>query len=425
MKKELLNQTIYQVYVRNYTKAGTFKGLIKKLDYIKDLGVDIIYLLPIHEIGVKAKKGTLGCPYSIQDYYSIAKELGTLEDFKKLIKEIHARDMKIMMDIVFNHSSRDSVLLNDHQDWYWHDKNGNLGTKVGDWSDVYDLNHDNLELEEYLANNVKYWSDLGVDGFRFDVAALIPMSFFRILRNKIGSKPILLAESADPDFVKYLRLINAVNVTDAELYECFDIEYNYDIFRFLRMFFEKPCYVTKFAVEDALHNQMSYLPTDGMKINCLENHDINRIASYFKGNALKNITALSFFIKGTAFVYGGQEVKATHRPSLFEKETIPMKVKDVEFHNFIKDCIAFKSSDFNKEIIDSFVIKNKNKLVFTIENVYPTFKLFGIFNVSNKPEIIESERLENGQYIDLLTNKIVEVADHKIEVFEPLILRKM
>jgi hypothetical protein len=79
MKRELLNRTIYQVYVRNYTKAGTFKGLIKKLDYIKDLGVDIIYLLPIHEIGVKAKKGTLGCPYSIQDYYSIAKELGTLE----------------------------------------------------------------------------------------------------------------------------------------------------------------------------------------------------------------------------------------------------------------------------------------------------------------------------------------------------------
>ena len=175
MKSELQNKVIYQVYVRNYTKAGTFKALIKKLDYIKSLGIDIIYLLPIHEIGQKGKKGSLGCPYSIKDYYSIAQELGTLNDFKKLIKEVHNRDMKIMMDVVFNHTSRDSILIDQHPDWYWKNKDGELSNRVGDWTDVYDLNHDNLELEEYLSDNVKYWADLGVDAFRFDVASILPL----------------------------------------------------------------------------------------------------------------------------------------------------------------------------------------------------------------------------------------------------------
>ena len=119
MKDYLKSQTIYQVYVRNFSKEGTFKKVIEKLDYIKDLGTDILYLLPIHEIGVVNHKGSLGCPYSVKDYYSIAPELGTLEDFKLLIEETHKKGMKIMMDIVFNHTSRDSVLLNTHPEWFF------------------------------------------------------------------------------------------------------------------------------------------------------------------------------------------------------------------------------------------------------------------------------------------------------------------
>ena len=107
--KSLRNLLIYQVYVRNYSEEGTFKSLEDDLERIKELGVDYIYILPIHPIGKKNRKGSLGSPYSIKDYYGINPELGTLDDFKSLIHRVHELDMKLMMDIVFNHTSYDSV----------------------------------------------------------------------------------------------------------------------------------------------------------------------------------------------------------------------------------------------------------------------------------------------------------------------------
>ena len=422
MKSELQNKVIYQVYVRNYTKAGTFKALIKKLDYIKSLGIDIIYLLPIHEIGQKGKKGSLGCPYSIKDYYSIAQELGTLNDFKKLIKEVHNRDMKIMMDVVFNHTSRDSILIDQHPDWYWKNKDGELSNRVGDWTDVYDLNHDNLELEEYLSDNVKYWADLGVDAFRFDVASILPLRFYKMIREKIGDEIILLAESVDPNFIKFLRTIGATNATDSELYEYFDLTYPYDIFSAYRAYFNKPSFENKQFLEYMIHIQGSLLPQGALKINCLENHDQPRIASFFKGNALKNVTALSFFLKGTAFIYGGQEVKEKHLPSLFEKETINLKVKDKDFLDFIKNLINFKHNDLNKNIKESFIIKNDNKSVFTIKNIYETHELLGLFNVSNKTIDYKTD-LRDGEYVNLLNGKKIIIKNSIISIFEPIVLK--
>lgn len=424
MKKELLNKVIYQVYVRNFTKAGTIKALIKKLDYIKSLNVDIVYLLPIHEIGQKGKKGTLGCPYSIKDYYSIASELGTLADFKKLIKEIHKRDMKIMMDIVFNHTSRDSLLLNEHPEWFYKNKEGNFGGKVGEWSDVYDLDHSKPELEEYLSDNVKYWADLGVDGFRFDVASIIPISFYKLLREKISEDVILLAESVHLPFIKYLRQINADSATDSELYQYFDLCYNYDIWDFIEKYYKNHSYENKRTLEYILNFQSSFLPTKAMKINHLENHDMQRVASYFKGNALENITALSFFLKGTGFVYAGQEFKAKHLPSLFEKEPISHKIKDQNFHDLIKRCIEFKHNEFNKNLIHTELGLLDDKDVFVTKNLYPDMELYGIFNVSNKAKEIEIKSIPNGKYINLLNGSEVVIENSIIIAYSPMILKR-
>ena len=424
MKKQLLNQVIYQVYIRNFTKAGTIKALIKKLDYIKDLGADIVYLLPIHEIGVEGKKGTLGCPYSIKDYYSVAKELGTLNDFKKLIKEVHKRDMKIMMDIVFNHTSRDAVLKDEHPDWYFRTKEGNFGGKVGEWSDVYDVDHSVPELEEYLSDNVKYWADLGVDAFRFDVASIIPLSFFKLLREKIGNDKILLAESVDLGFVKYLRQIGAPCATDSELYQYFDMTYNYDVWHVVLSYFKNPTATNKKFMEYILNNQYCSLPESAIKINFIENHDQPRIASFFKDNALSNITALSFFMKGTGFIYAGQETKNKRQPSLFEKEPISLKVKDAEFVNLIKSCINFKHQEYNQNIIHTSFGLVDDKDVFVAKNLYPDMEIFGIFNVSQKEKEIIVSQIEDGEYINLLDNTTVIVKNSKISVLAPLILKK-
>lgn len=135
MKKNNLkyrNQIIYQVFPRNFSKEGTFSEIIKKLPDIKKLGTDILYLMPINEIGVICRKGVLGSPYSIKDYYEINKEYGDLEDLKRLISATHDQKMKIIIDIVFNHTSRDSVLTKKHPEWFVHNELGNFTNRFGD-----------------------------------------------------------------------------------------------------------------------------------------------------------------------------------------------------------------------------------------------------------------------------------------------------
>ena len=153
MNKSLRNQIIYQVFPRQHSKTSDFNGVTKDLDRIKELGVDIVYLLPIHPIGQKNKKGSVGCPYSIQDYRKVCPDLGTLEDFKKLIDETHKREMKLMIDVVYNHTSRDSVILNTHPEWMYKNEQGEFKGKVGDWWDVTDLDYTNLDLWDELMDN--------------------------------------------------------------------------------------------------------------------------------------------------------------------------------------------------------------------------------------------------------------------------------
>ena len=195
------NEIIYQIFPRNYSKEGTFKQITKDLERIRDLGVNIIYLMPIHEIGVKNRKGTYGSPYAIKDYYSISKDLGRLTDFKKLVKETHRFGMKIILDMVFNHTAPDNVLLKNHEDYYYH-KNGKLGNRVGDWSDIVDLDTYKKETQDYLLDVLKYWVSLGVDGFRFDVASMIPLSFFKRAREELKDT-IFIGESIDFNFHDY------------------------------------------------------------------------------------------------------------------------------------------------------------------------------------------------------------------------------
>ena len=155
--KELRNKVIYQVFPRQYSSTHDFNGVIKDLDRIKDLNVDYLYLLPIHPIGEVARKGSVGSPYSIKDYRSINKDYGGAGDFIKLINECHKRNIKVIMDIVFNHTSRDSVLIDVHPEWYIVDENGNFKNRVGDWSDITDFNFECEETYAYLINTLKMY----------------------------------------------------------------------------------------------------------------------------------------------------------------------------------------------------------------------------------------------------------------------------
>lgn len=336
------NIVIYQVFVRNHSKEGTFLKLIEDLDRIKDLGVDIIYLLPIHEIGKLNRKGTYGSPYAIKDYFSISPDLGTLSDFKKLISEVHQRGMRIIMDMVFNHTSPDNHLTIEHPEYYFY-KNGKRGNQIGDWSDVVDLETTRKDTQDYLLSVLKYWRSLGVDGYRFDVASLIPLEFFKRAREELGKDVFLLAECVDPWFANYLKNINHLYVSDIELAQYFDCLYNYHWLAKMSEYLNG---------KDKLESIVSAIKEDDpriCRINCVENHDRDRITSYFKSEEpAKEWARFSFDLKGIGFIYAGQEYGVSHKPELFEKDPIVWP-KENEMYAFYKELISKKHNQKEPE----------------------------------------------------------------------------
>ena len=180
----LRSSVMYQIFVRNFSPEGTFAAVRGRLDEIRELGTDIVWLMPIHPIGEAQRKGTLGSPYAIRDYRAVNPEFGTLEDFKALVDDIHAHGMKCIIDVVYNHTSPDSVLRYEHPEWFYHREDGSFGNRVGDWSDIIDLDYANEGLWDYQIGTLKMWAEI-VDGFRCDVAPLIPIAFWQRARAEV------------------------------------------------------------------------------------------------------------------------------------------------------------------------------------------------------------------------------------------------
>ncbi len=339
------NDVIYQIFPRNYSVKGTFKDIENDLERIKELGTTIVYLMPIHIIGVKNRKGTYGSPYAIKDYYSISPDLGDLSDFSSLINKTHDLGMKLILDMVFNHTSPDNVLLNDHEDYYFH-RNGKLSNRVGDWSDIVDLDTKKEETQRYLIDVLKYWINLGVDGFRFDVASMIPLSFFKRARKELGNEVIFVGESIDYEFADYLKSINDPSTPDDEMYPTFDSLYNYNFLHELHKYIKG---------EGPLNIIIERINDDGlnMRLLSLENHDVERITSILSKEKLEKWLDFFAFIKGQVFIYAGQEYGISHLPELFEKDPVDWSNLDMDIYRVYKSYIDRKINQ--KEITYQYI----------------------------------------------------------------------
>ena len=337
------NQVIYQIFVRNYSKEGTFQAVSKDLPRLKDLGVDVIYLTPIHEIGIENRKGSWGSPYAIKDYFSISPDLGNLDDLKELIDKTHKLGMKIILDMVFNHTSPDNVLVTSHPEYYFY-KNGKRGNRVGDWTDIVDLDTLRDDVQDYLISVLAYWLKVGVDGFRFDVASTIPLSLFLKARKVLGNEPIFFAECVDIGFAKYLQSIHAIYENDKDLMQAFDYLYNYSWLDRMIDYFNNQGDLK--AVIDAINSDDKEI----VRANCLENHDKDRIAHFCKNdNQLKEWIKFSFDLKGHAFIYMGEEYGVKHKPDLFEKDPV-IWPKENEIYQLYKELIKEKH---NSEVVEN------------------------------------------------------------------------
>ena len=326
----LQKQVIYSIYVRAHTEEGTFRSIIPDLDRIKALGTDIIWFMPIHPIGIEGKKGSLGCPYANRDYRSVNPAYGTMEDFRTLTEEIHRRGMKCMIDVVYNHTSPDAVLLQEHPKFYYRDENGNTGNKVGDWADVIDLDYSVPGLWDYQIESLCRWAQI-VDGFRCDVASFVPVSFWNMARSfveKVRPGCIWLGETVHQSFGNLVRREGFGCSRDTEAYEAFDMEYEYDIRESFDRYLRGEVVLSHWL--DNMNFQEAVYPANYNKLRFLENHDQPRICASVQSESDRdNYTAMLYFLKGTTLLYAGQEFSCEHTPSLFEREVFPRNGRDI------------------------------------------------------------------------------------------------
>lgn len=424
-KIDLRKQMIYSIFVRNYSKEGNFEGVRRDLDRIKDLGTDIIWLLPIQPSGVKNRKGSLGSPYAISDYRAINPEYGTMEDFKRLCDDIHAKGMKIIIDCVYNHTSPDSVLAKEHPEWFYHKKDGSFGNKVGDWSDVIDLDYSHQELWDYQIETLCMWAKY-VDGFRCDVAPMVPVAFWQKAREavaKVRPGAIWLAESGDPGFIRFLRSKGAVGGSDSELYQAFDMTYDYDIYADLRVALTGQKDYRDYIA--GLNRQEGIYPENYVKAHFLENHDVIRAHGMIDDPAaLRAMTAFIYFMKGAMLVYNGEEKGDAHHVTLFDKDPVDWS-GDIDLTDLLKKMHEIKQLPIMVE--GSYEAKEVRKgvleAVHSLGEGEEEEQLIGLFNTTGKKKAIPTQ-LPEGIYKNLYDGSSVQVYEGVMRIGEITIIEK-
>lgn len=411
-EKTWRNQVIYSIFVRNHTQEGTFEGVRRDLPRIRELGADVIWLLPVHPIGEKARKGVLGSPYAIRDYRGVNPEYGTLDDFRRLVDEAHRLGMKCIIDVVYNHTSPDSVLAEEHPEWFYHKEDGAFGNRVGDWSDIIDLDYKNRGLWAYQIETLKYWASM-VDGFRCDVAPLVPLGFWREARAAVESvRPgcLWLAETVDPGFIAQLRAEGFGCLSDCQTYEAFDICYDYDIYHVFRDYLDGTVPLARYA--EAVNRQEVTYPANYSKLRFLENHDQARAAFLVPdGPSLLNWTAFSFFQKGTGFIYAGQEAGCAHLPNLFYKDPVDWTGPD-RSEQFRRLC-ALKKHPLMTD--SAYTVQALPGDVLYAVHRKGNRRLAGVFSVRGAKALVRVD-VPDGWYENLFDGGRVEVKDGRVTV---------
>ena len=405
------NLVIYEVFVRNHTAEGSFAGVARDLERIHSMGVDVLWLMPIHPVGRRARKGALGSPYSISDYREVNPEFGTRDDFRRLVKAAHQVGLKVMIDVVYNHTSHDSILVKEHPEWFHCDETGTPVPTVPEWSDVIDLKYPNSSLEEYLIESLLGWSRMGVDAFRCDVASLVPVDFWIRARAAVARErpdTLWLAESVHPAFVGWRRAEGMRAHSDGELFAAFDLEYDYDLY---------PIWQAAVAgrVPPARYFEMVRLqtvlyPADAVKMHCVENHDQRRIMTLARNrDQALAWTAFAAFNAGAFLVYAGQESAATRTPSLFDPD--PVQWGEYELQGWLTRLIALKREPAMKR--GRFTVSATEPVVVASWESRAGC-LLGLFNVESSTSEVASG-LPDGEYEELLSGRTVAVRNGRIK----------
>jgi len=371
----LRSGTIYEIFPRDFSAAGNLAGVTARLDELKNLGVTILWTMPVHPIGTKFRKGEFGSPYSIRDYYAIDPNYGTLADFKNLVTGAHQRGMKVIMDLVANHTAWDSVMMTN-KDFYKQDASGHVIPPVPDWTDVAGLNYKSSALREYMIAMLKYWiEECDVDGFRCDVAYMVPTDFWEQVRGELTKvKPdiMMLAEASKPEL-----LTNA-----------FDIDYSWPLLATMNsvMLRNAPASDVKKSWEESRRQ----FPKNSLHLRITDDHDEARaVARYGLGGALA-ASALMFTLDGVPLLYNGMEVgDATESgdPALFDKLNIFWNPKErPQLRGIYHDLIQLRKqyAALRSDQVEWLRNSDETKLV-TFLRADDQDEFLVLINLSNRP----------------------------------------
>lgn len=389
------NATIYQINTRQFTEEGTFRAAEGHLPRLQALGAVILWLMPIHEIGEVNRKGSLGSPYAVKDYYSVNPEFGTLDDLKHFVQAAHELGMYVILDWVPNHTAWDSNLVSEHPEWYARDWKGDFRpTPWWDWVDIIDLDYQQAAVRRYMTDAMKYWvSTADIDGYRCDVAGFVPTDFWNNVRKELDAiKPVfMLAEWEARD-------LHA---------EAFDMTYAWSWYDAMH----------QLALGNVdlsiLYSYYSWnekaFPPDCMRMLFVSNHDKNAWdGTEFEqfGAALEAAIVLSVVSDGMPLIYNGQEAGNTRRLAFFEKDPIEWKAHPLgDLYQTLfalkKENTTLWNGHWGAQMVQVPNSGAGRVLSFVRQNERD--KVFAVFNFSDEARTVTfSDHLHHGQYADYL-----------------------
>ena len=418
---------IYEANIRQYSPEGTFNAFTKDIPVLKDLGVKVIWVMPINPISEVKRKATdgqftsdiedenerakyLGSYYSVSDYKAINPEFGNLEDFKNLVDTAHDKGIYVIVDWVPNHTGWDHPWITAHPDWYTQNEKGKIidpinpdtGESWG-WTDVADLNYDNMDMRKEMLNDLKYWlTEANIDGYRMDVAHKVPKDFFDEVTKELKQiKPVfMLAEAEQPELLE----------------QAFDMQYAWEGHHLLNEIAKGEKNADDFQAY--IKKQDTVLQEDDINMNFVTNHDENSWSGTLRERMPDNkelFTALTYTMPGMPLIYSGQEYDLDHRLLFFEKDSIP-KTKGDYFTllqrlgelkntnsalNGGKEAAAYNAIDAGSNVIAFSRIKGDDEVIF-------------IANISD--ESVKTNLPQKGSYLDYIANQPTELKGDAIEL---------
>ena len=400
---------LYEMNIRQLTAEGTLRAATERLPFLRSVGVDAIWLIPIYPIGVEGRKGRLGSYYSIRDYKGVNPEFGTADDLRHFITTAHALGLKVLLDWVANHTARDARWITERpSEWYERDEAG-VAKVPWDWSDTAKLNYANREVWRGQIEAMRYWvEEFGVDGFRCDMAMLVPIEFWQEASaelHRIKPDVFMLAEAEED------------NLFDG----AFNASYQWNIHHIM-------CDIAKGArrvwdLRNAIHSERAKYPREAMRMSFTSNHDENSWSGSHQarfGAALDVMTAMTFLMPSTMpLIYTGQEVGYDHSFEFFERDAIPAECyvenRSTELYRRLSALkhreLALAAGERGGEVVE--IENNAKDCMMTFVREVRGSRVVAIVNLS--PYTIHADfrtGIYAGKYIDALSGERVVLEDH-------------